>query len=270
MGLGRELKTAGLHELKPGGPITLGRPFHGEIFPTQKVPHFRTTFSKISLGQPYRFKNSVALHATKQVVEYCTIVSSNRTTHIQLLHSTASTTWTLLEMILASSPVRKQLFVLRFLCLPCVCPEPVWQSIIFIDYENSRKAVCTGPILNSVVASTSRTAASQGTWARSLSSSTIWWLSPGNFSKHYLSFSCTPCGIKACATAVHLSDAELDAIPQSDPFSCGICNPICSSHPQGDTWNRGMKMRKNTAFSHDKPQTVGFNHAFKSIQVSFF
>ena len=116
-------------------------------------------------------------------------------------------------------------------------PSLSWQSIIFIDYrpyENSRKAVFTGPILNSVMASTSRTAASQGTWARSLSSPTIWWLSPGNFSKHYLSFSCTPCGIKACATAVHLSDAELDAIPQSDPFSCGICTLICPPHPHDD------------------------------------
>ena len=69
---------------------------------------------------------------------------------------------------------------------------------------------------------TGGTGESKGMWARSLSRPDIWWLSPGNFSKHYLSFSCTPCGgIAACASAVHLSDAELNAIPRSDPFSCG-------------------------------------------------
>ena len=68
---------------------------------------------------------------------------------------------------------------------------------------------------------------SVGLWARSLSSPDIWWLSPGNFSKHYLSFSCTPCGgIAACASALHLSDAVLDAIPRSDPFSCGLLSRL--------------------------------------------
>jgi hypothetical protein len=62
-----------------------------------------------------------------------------------------------------------------------------------------------------------------GTWARSPTSPDIWWLSPGNFSKHWLTFSCSPCGgVPACKLAANMTEAALDAIPTSDPFSCSM------------------------------------------------
>ena len=50
----------------------------------------------------------------------------------------------------------------------------------------------------------------------------IWWLSPGNASKHWDTLGCTPCGVPACtpATLRNVPESVLNSITEGPHFSC--------------------------------------------------
>ena len=68
-----------------------------------------------------------------------------------------------------------------------------------------------------------------GLWARSVDGSghvgdKIWWLRPGNRSKHWVTSGCVPCGVSACTKeALHdVPLAQLDAIVEGPHFRCAM------------------------------------------------